>query len=211
MELRTSPSGEPSRVRFDLPSLHHSVSPSRTDRSSNYTLSANLPAIGILKKKSHNHLARWYNYVDSLTSTQEAVAALAAAKASKAPKGGKIAEKGDKVCSGIVREGIDGCEGRKEGSSKANHLVIFLACRSREARDRPRSPRSHRRRGRYSIPYVALPYTISRRLLRSCPISLSFSLLYSFTFHVYLFHSSRAIRIPPHRPLQSRPPQPILC
>jgi hypothetical protein len=60
-------------------------------------LSANLPAIGILKKKTHNHLARWYNYVDSLTSTQEAVAALAAAKASKAPKGGKVAEKGDKV------------------------------------------------------------------------------------------------------------------
>jgi hypothetical protein len=40
--------------------------------------------IGLLKNNQHQHLLRWYNYIESLEPTQAALAKLAEAKASKA-------------------------------------------------------------------------------------------------------------------------------
>lgn len=39
--------------------------------------------IGILKKNSHPHLQRWYNYFDTLTSTQAVITSLNEAKTAK--------------------------------------------------------------------------------------------------------------------------------
>jgi glutamyl-tRNA synthetase len=44
----------------------------------------NLRLIGLLKNNQHQHLLRWFNHLESLGSTQAALAGLAEAKASKA-------------------------------------------------------------------------------------------------------------------------------
>ena len=40
--------------------------------------------VGLLKNNNHQHLLRWFNHLESLESTQAALASLAEAKASKA-------------------------------------------------------------------------------------------------------------------------------
>ena len=44
----------------------------------------NLRLVGLLKNNQHQHLLRWHNHLESLESTQAALANLAEAKASKA-------------------------------------------------------------------------------------------------------------------------------
>jgi glutamyl-tRNA synthetase len=44
----------------------------------------NLRLVGLLKNNKHQHLLRWFNHLESLESTQAALAGLAEAKASKA-------------------------------------------------------------------------------------------------------------------------------
>jgi glutamyl-tRNA synthetase len=44
----------------------------------------NLRLLGLLKNNQHQHLLRWYNHLESLETTQAALAGLAEAKASKA-------------------------------------------------------------------------------------------------------------------------------
>jgi glutamyl-tRNA synthetase len=43
-----------------------------------------LRLVGLLKNNNHQHLSRWFNHLESLESTQAALAGLAEAKASKA-------------------------------------------------------------------------------------------------------------------------------
>ncbi|KAN0140810.1 glutamate-tRNA ligase [Lactarius tabidus] len=47
-------------------------------------LKGNLRLVGLLKNNKHQHLLRWFNHLESLESTQAALAGLAEAKASKA-------------------------------------------------------------------------------------------------------------------------------
>ena len=44
----------------------------------------NLRLLGLLKNNQHQHLVRWYNHLESLESTQVALAGLTEAKASRA-------------------------------------------------------------------------------------------------------------------------------
>jgi glutamyl-tRNA synthetase len=51
----------------------------------------NLRLVGLLKNNQHQHLSRWHNHLESLESTQAALASLADAKASKARQNQKTA------------------------------------------------------------------------------------------------------------------------
>ncbi|KAG9123204.1 hypothetical protein FRC07_000114 [Ceratobasidium sp. 392] len=46
-------------------------------------LKASIPAVGVLKRGAHPHVQRWMSYIESLPSTQEALAALTEAKSKK--------------------------------------------------------------------------------------------------------------------------------
>ncbi|TFY77342.1 hypothetical protein EWM64_g6671 [Hericium alpestre] len=52
-------------------------------------LKGNLKIVGFLKNNLHQHLLRWYNFLESLESAQAAIAGLAEAKATKARAGRK--------------------------------------------------------------------------------------------------------------------------
>lgn len=63
--------------------------------------SASTKIIGLLKNRKHAHLTRWNTYLESLDSTQAALAGLTAAKANKA--------RGTKVAAGFSL-GLEGAE-----------------------------------------------------------------------------------------------------
>lgn len=46
-------------------------------------LTASVQAVGVLKRGAHPHVQRWMSYIESLPSTQEALAALVEAKSKK--------------------------------------------------------------------------------------------------------------------------------
>ncbi|KAF5387542.1 hypothetical protein D9757_006541 [Collybiopsis confluens] len=64
-------------------------------------LKSSTKIVGLLKNGKHAHLTRWYSHLESLGSTQAALASLTAAKASKA--------RGTKVAAGFAL-GLDGAE-----------------------------------------------------------------------------------------------------
>ncbi len=74
-----------------------------TQRGGKLTTSGNIRIIGLLKNNKHAHLNRWFSHLESLESTQAALAGLTAAKASKA--------RSTKVAAGFAL----GLEGAKIG------------------------------------------------------------------------------------------------
>ncbi|KIK58225.1 hypothetical protein GYMLUDRAFT_262571 [Collybiopsis luxurians FD-317 M1] len=64
-------------------------------------LKSSTKIVGLLKNNKHVHLARWFSHLESLDSTQAALASLVAAKANKA--------RGNKVAAGFAL-GLEGAE-----------------------------------------------------------------------------------------------------